>query len=239
MILLRYVPSKLIIFMDFWYIMQWINPIKLIEFTFRENRSSKSRFITCGYAEVWESRWQIFVIYISGLFNDSVCNSDWITSNDWMILSNESEGMWKEVAVAWSEALVRNVYGGTEINQDRLQDGRALGQHSNLAPPRVQVRSVCHLIQHTWFTFVSKTPKQAVKSASCQRRNANCAWSPDVNQLMSSWCFGIATKLPPWAQYRPGSGARTVPYPLPPLYCPIGFASCIAVFRMIFENYLL
>jgi hypothetical protein len=46
MILLWHIPSKLIIFMDFWYIIQWINPIKLIDFTYHENRSSKSRFIT-------------------------------------------------------------------------------------------------------------------------------------------------------------------------------------------------
>lgn len=110
MILLWHIPSKLFIFIGFWYIMQWINPIKLINFIFHE-LSSKSRFITCGYAENWESRWHIFVIYISGLFNDNICSSDWTASSDWMILSNESEGMWKEVVVAWSETLVRDVCG--------------------------------------------------------------------------------------------------------------------------------
>jgi hypothetical protein len=202
MILLWHIPSKLFIFIGFWYIMQWINPIKLINFIFHE-LSSKSRFITCGYAENWESRWHIFVIYISGLFNDNICSSDWTASSDWMILSNESEGMWKEVVVAWSETLVRDVCGGTEINQGRLQGGRALGQHSNPAPLRMQVRSVLPL-EPTYVVHFAK-------SASWHRRNANCAWSPHVGQLMSSWCFGIATNLPPWAHYRPGSGARNVP----------------------------
>ena len=152
-----------------------------------------------------------FVVYISELFNGKVCSSDWIVSNGWMILSNESEGMWKEFAVAWSEALVRNICGGTEIYQDRLQNGRALGQHSNPAPPRMQVRSVCNLSQHTWFIFVPKTPKQAVNPLGGRDKTPTALDPLHVAQLMSRWCFGIATKLPPWAQYRPGSGARTVP----------------------------
>ena len=61
-----------------------------------------------------------------------------------MTQSNELEGMLKEVAVAWSETLVQNLCEGTEINQGKLQDGRALGQYSNPAPPRIQVRRACH-----------------------------------------------------------------------------------------------
>jgi hypothetical protein len=34
------------------------------------------------------------------IFDDAVCNSDYIRLNDLVIVNNELEGMWKEVVVA-------------------------------------------------------------------------------------------------------------------------------------------
>jgi hypothetical protein len=36
----------------------------------------------------------------SSLFNDAVSSLNYITSNDWMIVNNELEMMWKEAVVA-------------------------------------------------------------------------------------------------------------------------------------------
>jgi hypothetical protein len=49
---------------------------------------------------VEKSRSMRCYVKVCGLFNDAVNRSDYIASNDRMVLFNELERMWKEVVVA-------------------------------------------------------------------------------------------------------------------------------------------
>jgi hypothetical protein len=61
---------------------------------------------------------------------------NYITTNDWVVMNNELEGICKEVIVAWFKIPSRYILGETEENcenfsQDSLWPGRGL----NEAPP--------------------------------------------------------------------------------------------------------
>jgi hypothetical protein len=40
-----------------------------------------------------------FFLFVCALFYDAISNSDNTASNDWMVVNNELEGMWKEAVV--------------------------------------------------------------------------------------------------------------------------------------------
>jgi hypothetical protein len=63
------------------------------------------------------------VYFIYSLFNDTFSKSDYIASNERMIVNNELERKWKEAVVAQFKVLSRHLPGGTKENHEKSQSG--------------------------------------------------------------------------------------------------------------------
>jgi hypothetical protein len=78
----------------------------------------------------------IFIyLFICSLFNNACSSSDYIASNERMIVNYELEMTLKEAAVASFNVLSLHLPGGTEENHEKPQDSRSPGRYLNPGPP--------------------------------------------------------------------------------------------------------
>jgi hypothetical protein len=64
---------------------------------------------------------QYFDIRICCIFNDTRTNADYIGSNDWVIVNNAFEWLWKEAVVAYLNILSSHLPGQAEENNEKPQ----------------------------------------------------------------------------------------------------------------------
>jgi hypothetical protein len=89
-------------------------------------------------------------IFIYSLFNDAFIISDYIVSNERMIVNNELERMWKEAAVALFKELSRHLTGRTEETHENLiQTSLSLGRNLNPGSPRYEAEVITTLLQRS------------------------------------------------------------------------------------------
>jgi hypothetical protein len=62
-------------------------------------------------------------LFIYSLFNDAFIISDYIASNERMIVNNELESMWKEAVMAQFKVLSRHLPGGTDEIHEKPRSG--------------------------------------------------------------------------------------------------------------------
>jgi hypothetical protein len=105
------------------------------------------------------------LLFTYNLFNAAFNISDYIASNERMIVNNELERMWKEAVVAKFMVLSRHLPGGTKENHEKPQSGQPVsGPRIEHGTSRIRSRSANH--STTTFGFYACSYHTKWKAAS-------------------------------------------------------------------------
>jgi hypothetical protein len=91
-------------------------------------------------------------IYFFSCFNGAVSNTDNVVSDEWMIMNNELERMWKEGVIAYSKVLSQHFLEWPRMNtRNLIWSNWCPGRNSNRAPPKYRTEAL--LPESTCSTF--------------------------------------------------------------------------------------
>jgi hypothetical protein len=110
--------------------------------------------------------------FVQSFINHAISNSDYIPSNDWLLVNNEVERMWKNVVVAWLKVIYRILPEDTAITTKSLRmvcvEGKILIWHiPDTSPKRHRLKQLGRLAMLRFKTiFVYEVRELAEKTVS-------------------------------------------------------------------------